>query len=69
MAVKAPSKTLYTVDQGFWHQGLYVPTGNEIALTDAQAKNLVTGGNVSLPKPAVAPEAAAAPEVVAPVQA
>lgn len=66
MAVlKAPSKTLYEIKQGFVHKGVYAHTGFKIALTDAEAKYLLTGGNVALPEPEPATVLEAAPAVVA----
>jgi len=41
-----PAKELYEIVQGFWHRGVFAATGFKIALTEAEAKNLLTGGNV-----------------------
>jgi len=44
--VSAPAKDLYEIVQGFWHRGVFAETSFKIALTEAEAKNLLTGGNV-----------------------
>jgi hypothetical protein len=64
-ALKAPSKTLYVIVQGFVHKGVYAHAGFKIALTDAEAKYLLTGGNIALPEPEPVTVSEVAPSSVA----
>ena len=72
-------KELYDIVEGFWHRGVFAAKGFKIALTNAEAKNLLTGGNVRRiaandaaspidPIDPIDPAPAAAVEVAAPVQ-
>jgi hypothetical protein len=65
MVIPTPSKAIYDVNEGFWYGGVLATRGGQVALTDAEARYLLLGGNVSLPKPQASP----APVASAPAQA